>query len=480
MQAVLNGITSAFGFISDMGSAVMVPLFIFLIGLFFRLGVIKSLRSALVVGAGFIGMGLVFNIIWTYMIPISDNLRDKFGFNRPYYDVGGGGAGVVAFGTEVGMYIIPFIIILNVVLLLLKVTKTINIDIWNFWHLAFTGSVVVVLSELAGASHTEAIIYGLIGAAAHSILALLLADMTAKRVQEEFGMPGVSISQGFATSSVPLFLLLDKLYDFIAPKSKGEGKKAKKAPTGIMALFAEPIVIGFILGIGLGLLGANYEEGAKVVIQTVLMLGVQLGALMLLLPRMIKIIVEGLLPVSDAVRTFVNKRYPGREFYIGLDSAVLLGHPNTLIVSVLLIPILIVLSVILPWNTTLPLADLAATAFFVSMATPIHRGSFWKTLVSGTIIFAIVLTLSSFFGPMITTAAGPAGFAIPDGANGITALSAGNMFAWVIAMVLQLKVFGVLILAAIIVAVIFFINKVAYKLYDWVPSPADKAAAKKD
>ena len=473
MQAFLGGITQAFGFISDMGSAVMVPLFIFLIGLFFKLGVVKSLRSSLIVGAGFIGMGLVFNIIWTYMIPISDNLRDKFDFNRPFYDVGGGGAGVVAFGTEVGTYIIPFIILLNVVLILIKVTKTINIDIWNFWHLAFTGSVVVVLSEAAGASHGEAIFYGLTGAAAHSILALLLADMTAKRVQEEFEMPGVSISQGFATSSVPLFLLLDKIYDIVAPKSRGEGKKAKAA-TGLAALFSEPVVMGFILGILLGLAGANYDAGGKAVIGQVLMLGVQLGALMLMLPRMIKIIVEGLLPVSDAVRKFVNEKYPGREFFIGLDSAVLLGHPNTLIVSVLLIPIVIILSIIMPWNTTLPLADLAATAFFVSMATPIHRGSFWKTLVSGTIIFAIVMTLSSYFGPMITSAAGPAGFPIPEGAQGITALSAGNMFAWFISFVLKAKYIGVVVLAAVVVGVMFFANKVAYKLYDWVPGPADK------
>lgn len=479
MSAILNSITSVFGYISDMGSAVMVPLFIFIIGLCFKLEVVKSLRAALTVGAGFIGMNLVFNIIWTYMIPISDNLRDKFGFNRPYYDVGGGGAGVVAFGTEVGTYIIPFIIVLNVILLVTKVTKTINIDIWNFWHLAFTGSVVVIISEAAGATHTEAIIYGLIGAATHSILALIMADMTAKRVQDEFGMPGVSISQGFATSSVPLFLLLDKFYDLILPKQKGEGKNVQKAPGKLASFFAEPVAIGFVLGILLGLLGADYTAGAGVVFQTVLNLGVQLAALMLLLPRMIKIIVEGLLPLSDAVRKYISEKHPDREFYIGLDSAVLLGHPNTLAVSVLLIPILIVLSVIMPWNTTLPLADLAATAFFVSMATPIHRGSFWKTLVSGTIIFAIVLTLASYFGPMMTAAAGPAGYAIPEGAVGISAMSAGNMFAWLISTILKLKYVGVILCAALVAFAYYFATKLAWKFYDWAPKPADKKAAAK-
>ncbi|MEA5050290.1 MAG: PTS transporter subunit IIC [Oscillospiraceae bacterium] len=475
MEAIVN----AFSFISNLGSTIMVPLFILIIGLIFKLGFVKSMRSALTVGAGFIGMNLILNIIWVYMIPISDALRDKFGFDRPYYDAGGGAAGVIAFGTTVGTIIIPFIILLNIILIVTKVTKTINIDIWNFWHFAFTGSVVTIMTQAAGAGNTESVIYGLIAAGTHCVLSLLIADMTAPRVQEEFGMPGVSISQGFATSTVPLLILLDKLYDKIAPKSKGESEKVKKAPGKLASLFAEPIIIGFILGILLGFAGADYSAGAGAVIKTVLTLGVELGALMLLLPRMIKVIVEGLLPVSDAVRKYVTEKHAGREFYIGLDSAVLLGHPNTLIVSVLLIPIVIILSIIMPWNTTLPLADLAATAFFVSMATPIHRGSFWKTLVSGTIIFAIVLSLSSFFGPMITQAAISTGYAFPEGAQGITALSAGNMFAWIIAMIMKLKYVGAILCGALIAATIYFINKVAYKLYDWIPAPAkekEKAA----
>lgn len=470
----MNFILDFFSNISNLGSVVMVPLFIFLIGLIFKLDWIKSLRSALTVGAGFIGMNLVLNIIWNYMIPISDALRDKFGFDRPFYDAGGGAAGVIAFGTQVGTLIIPFIIIINIILLLTKLTKTINIDIWNFWHFAFTGSVIAIITKTAGAGATESVIYGLIGAATHCVLSLLIADMTAKRVQEEFGMPGVSISQGFATSTVPIIILLDKLYDIIVPSHKGEEGKVTKAPGKLASLFSEPIIIGFILGLGLGLAGADYSKGFWDVLKTVLNLGVQLGALMLLLPRIIKIIVEGLMAISDAVRKYVTEKRGDREYYIGLDSAVLLGHPNTLIVSVLLIPIVLVLSIIMPWNKTLPLADLAATAFFVSMATPIHRGSFWKTLLTGTIIFAIVLSISSAFGPMITSAARDSGYAFPEGASGVTALSAGNMFAWLLTQILRLKYIGVLLCAVLVAAVIYFINKIAYKLYDWVPAPQAK------
>ncbi|MBC8536665.1 PTS galactitol transporter subunit IIC [Feifania hominis] len=456
MQYIVN----FFEMIKGLGSNVMVPLTIMIIALIFRLNWVKAIKAGLTVGVGFIGMNLILNILWDFMIPVSDILLERFGLNRPYVDAGGGAAGVIAFGTTVGTIIIPFILVINILMLVTRTTKTINIDIWNFWHLAFTGSVITLVAEKSGASPTEAIVYGLIGAATHSILALLIADLTAKRIQEEFRMPGVSISQGFAITTVPIVLLLDKLYNLIKPPKKAvEGeKKAVKRPSAVASLFGEPIIIGALLGIVLGVaVGYSFQQTAE--------LAVQLAALMLLLPRMIKIIVEGLLPVSDAARAFMSKRYGDREFYIGLDSAVLLGHPTTLIASIILIPIVLVLAMVLPWNTTLPVADLAATAFFVSMATPIHKNSLVKTVISGTVIFTIVLSISSYFGPMITEVARATGYAFPEGATGVTAMSAGNWFAWVISMIMRLKWFGAILCAIIIGGAIYLINVVALKVY---------------
>ena len=127
-----------------------------------------------------------------------------------------------------------------------------------------------------------------------------------------------------------------------------------------------------------------------------------MAGIMLLLPRMVKTIMEGLVPISESAQEFLQSRFTGSEFYIGLDSAITLGHPTTIAVGVLLIPIVLILASILPYNTTLPLADLAATAFFVCMATPIHKGNFIRTLISGTIMMAIVLLLASAVAPAIT------------------------------------------------------------------------------
>lgn len=41
-----------------------------------------------------------------------------------------------------------------------------------------------------------------------------------------------------------------------------------------------------------------------------------MAAVMVLMPRMVKILMEGLMPVSESARTWLNKRFGEREIYI--------------------------------------------------------------------------------------------------------------------------------------------------------------------
>ena len=52
--------------------------------------------------------------------------------------------------------------------------------------------------------------------------------------------------------------------------------------------------------------------------------------------------------VSDAAKKFMDKHFKGREFYVGLDSAILIGHPVTVASAIILIPIVLVVAMILP------------------------------------------------------------------------------------------------------------------------------------
>ena len=99
------------------------------------------------------------------------------------------------------------VFIVNIVMLAIGATKTMNIDVFNYSHYALTGSVVYLISGK--------VTYGMIAAIFHAIFSLLSADFTAKRVQNEIGVKGISIPQGYASSTVPLYTILDKIYDKI-------------------------------------------------------------------------------------------------------------------------------------------------------------------------------------------------------------------------------------------------------------------------
>ena len=421
----MEAIKSVFDFLTGLGSPVMLPIIIFILGLILGQKVGRAFISSITVGVGFIGLGLVITLLFDALGPATAALVESTGIQLNALDVGWGVAAAIAFGTAVGSLVFIVALGVNLIMLVFNWTKTLNVDLWNYWHYAFTGSLVYLVSG-------RNLVLGLIAAAIHAIVALLIADWTAKDVQDFFKIPGVSIPQGWAITSVPIIKGLNWIVEKI-PGLKDiywdiEGMQKR------IGIFGQPIVMGATLGLLFGLVAYGFDT-------KVLTLAVQMAAVMLLIPRIIAIFMEGLTPLSEAARAFMQKRFAGRDFYIGLDSAILIGHPITIAAGILLIPITLFLAAILPGNTTLPAADLAATAFFIAMVPPLTNGNFFRSLLYGTIIMVMVLYIASAFAPLLTQIAADIGFAIPEGAVQITGLSGGNWIAWVLTTISQL-IFG--------------------------------------
>ena len=226
--------------------------------------------------------------------------------------------------------------------MLLETTKTMNVDIWNFWHYTFCGAMVYAVSGSIWQALVAAVIF--------QIVCLKVADWTAPMMSEFFDLPGVSLATGSTISYAPGIFLVKGLQ-----KIPGL-KKLEADPDTIQkrfGAFGESIFVGLVLGLAIGIL-AGYDPGK------VINLGMSMAAVMVLMPRMVKILMEGLMPVSESARTWLNKRFGEREIYIGLDAAVALGHPAVISTALILVPVTVLLAVILPGNQVLPFVDLAA------------------------------------------------------------------------------------------------------------------------
>ena len=433
MQTVLDIIQ----YIVDLGSYVFVPILMCIIGLIFGLKPSKAIKAGVTVGIGLIGVSIVSTLTADSLSPVINEMGKVLNLNLTAIDVGGSPAAAVGFGSLLGAALIIVILITNIVLVALKLTKTVNVDIYNFWYFAITAGFVQLLTG----SYWLAILAGV----THAILGLKVADVMAHRTQEIIGIDAISIPHGFAAASAPLFMLLDKVYDRIPYLKHRKESEEESGEHGIGkvigSVLGQPIYLGLIMGLLFGVVaGYDFKGIADVTMKT--------AAIMMLFPTMVKMIVNGLIPISNQAKKFFTTHFKDRELYIGLDSAVTIGHPVTISVGFLMIPVFMVFAAILPGNTTLPLGEVPFAAFYVCFATIVHRGNRKRTIISSLIFIPIVLWISSWAAPLFTELASNAG-------QQATTMALGNMFIWLPTVLAQTPVIGAGILIIIDIAVLF-------------------------
>lgn len=122
-----------------------------------------------------------------------------------------------------------------------------------------------------------------------------------------------------------------------------------------------------------------------------------------------------------------------------MSPALVIGHPTTLVVSLLLIPATLALAVLLPGNQFLPLASLAGMFYVFPLVLPFTKGNVVKTFIIGLVVIIIGLYMVTNLSPWFTLAAkdvyaatGDSAVAIPEGFEGGSLDFASSPLAWVI------------------------------------------------
>ena len=399
-------------FIMDAGSSVFMPLIIFVLGLIFGLKPGKSFKAGITVGIGFIGINLVISMLSESLMVIINQLVELYDFKLTAVDVGWPIASSIAWSSgAVVPVILISVFVMNIILIIVGFTKTLDVDIWNYWQPLFIGGALYLLSGN--------MVLSVVAACVSMAIIFKVADFSQPYVEKFFGLPGISIphieSTGWALIGIPLNKLIDKIPGI---------RKIDWTPERIqkkLGVLGEPSVLGLIIGAILALI-------ARVDATTVLNTAMTTAAAMFILPKMIGILMEGLMPISQAASEFMQKRFKGRTLYIGLDAATLVGHPSIVATSLLLIPTTLILAVILPGNITLPLAELSGLTFFIVWAVVPSQGNVFRGWLIGTLFMTVVLLISSDYAPVMTSLGNSIGYEFPEGASMATCLSIGSQW----------------------------------------------------
>lgn len=364
-------LSTAVAWFLGLGSTVLVPIILIVLGLAFRVGWQKAVRGGVTVGVGLAGLFLVVNLIIEALQPAVDALATRLGIAKTLVDVNWADAGI-AWGWPGVAALIVTIIVVNVIMVVLKLTKTIWTDVWSYWH----GS---ALAGFVWAMTGGNVTWGVVAGVLYLVLGGLMSDVTAKTYQEFNDMPGIGVPCGTTVQAsifaMPVVWLLDRIPGI---------KDWDASPEGIrksMGLVGEPVILGALLGMIIGV-AAGYN------VQGVLGLGMQVATMMVVLPRMVSIISEGLVPITQSVVQFMRERFKDREIFVAVDCAVLLGHPAVMASSVIVFPLSVLLAAVLPGVQMLPIASLAVVPFWAGAVVPYTKGNVIKTVIV-LLLFAI-------------------------------------------------------------------------------------------
>ena len=399
-----------------LGPTVILPVAVFFLGMLFGQTPGRSFRSGLIIGVGFTGIFMVVDLLVSNLAPAAQGMVHRFGIGLNIIDIGWPGAASIAWASPVAALVIPVGLVVNIIMLVTKTTKTMDIDLWNYWHFTFCGAFVYSLSGSLAQALIAAVIF--------EIVILKIADWTAPMLEEYFELPGISVPTGstisYAPIGIPLIWLIQKIP--VIKDLHADPDTIQKR----FGIFGEPIFMGLILGCVLGGL-AGYDAGKIVKV------GVAMGAVMFLMPRMVKILMEGLIPISESAREFLSKKFGEKDVYIGLDAAVAIGHPSVIATALILVPITIFLAVVLPGNKVLPFGDLATIPFIVCFIVGAARGNIVHSVIAGTVVLAMSLYMATDVAVFHTQMAVDAHFKMPEGTNLISSIDqGGNLIHWLI------------------------------------------------
>lgn len=249
MGTVLNLIGVFFGWINSLGATVMLPIMLFFIGLAFGVKPAQAFVNGLRVGIGFFGLNVMIGVVASDIGPLASAIVTRTGLQLSIPDLGVGLHFGISFALASAAFMIPLGILVNIIMLALKLTKTLDIDVWNFWPWMFSWALVQGL--------TGSFLWGFLAFVFTGVVSLVLGDMQAKYIQESYNLPGITFphpfSSFFGLLAWPFMWVFDRIPGFKDLQADTDLMQKKLGP------FGNSTVIGLIIGILLSLL-AGYDS----------------------------------------------------------------------------------------------------------------------------------------------------------------------------------------------------------------------------
>ena len=377
---------SFYDMIAGLGSFLLIPVFFFLIGLAAKIGFQRAGQCALAILGSTVAIQLLLNALSAQLVTLVDTMAETYSLSTGAANLHWDAAARITFTSDILYYLLPAAIVLNLLLLLCRATRVLNLDLWSLWQAAFIGTLIQQL--------TGVMWYGLAAALMMVILQVLLADVFAAPVSRLTGAQHITFTQSFAVGASPLAWLVNRLLDCI-PGLRDRRFSLEHVHSKNFLL--EPslwgLAAGLLMGFAAGLAPYDAVSFALVV-----------AGCLFALPRLLRVFARAATSVTEplAARYIHRGRLP---MTLAVNAAAGAANATALLSAVILVPVTVLLAAVLPGNLVLPQKDVAMLLYLMIFVTALSGGCLLRSLFTGALCSVAMLYSGTLLTYLFSNAA---------------------------------------------------------------------------
>ncbi|AYW48914.1 PTS glucitol transporter subunit IIA [Tetragenococcus osmophilus] len=399
MSAIIEIANKIFQPLIDLGAAPMMTIVLTLIALIFKVKPSRALEGGLKLGIAITGIGAIIDMLTNSFSQAMADFVERTGLSLNITDVGWAPLATITWGSPYTLYFLLVLVIVNVIMLIWKKTNTLDVDIFDVWHLAFVG----LFAIWAGANlliATALVIF--IG-----IFKIINSDLMKPTFNDLLDAPD---NNPMTTTHMnymmnPIIMVFDKIFDKIFPWLDKYDFDAAKLNNKV-GFWGSKFAIGIYLGIFVGLLAGQTPT-------EIFELSFTAAVSLELFSLIGQWFIDSIEPLSQGITDFASKRLKGRTLNIGLDWPFLAGRAEIWAAANILAPIMLLEAIVLPGNYLLPLGGIIAMGVTPALLV-VTRGRIIRMIVIGAIELPVFLWAGTLAAPFVTNMAKNIG-AFPEG-----------------------------------------------------------------
>lgn len=392
--------------ITTLGHSVIVPVILFCIALLMRVEAKTALRSAILVGVALTAFGWLIGVFTPLVTKVIQSMVHLTGFDLPITDTGWQTAPLTGFRSSIGVLIFVTAPIIEGLLFFAGITRVLFLtNLWQNWGFMIWGTLCLYKTNNFLLSYIFAIFLLLV--------TLLISEVQADRYADYYQVKNGTIADLQNVENAIPAMLFDPIWNKLKLNKVQITEKNLRNKLGA---FADPMMIGAVLGFALALLANLNKLHTAAGWSNILNFSMQLAAVMTIFPMIAGLFGKAFRPLTKEI----SKKYQQKNkkrWFIAVDDGLGYGEKVTLMAGVTLIPVMLLIAFLLPGNRMIPVVDLIALPFMLQSIVAIHHGNLAKIFATAVVWFSLGLYAGSSLAPLYSHTVSHYGTAVAAGAT---------------------------------------------------------------